>query len=203
MNKNQPFSRLLLQPNFKKLWVSQLLSQLTINLVNFSILTHIYGRTGSTIAVSLLWISYSLPALLIAPFAAGLVDRFSLRRLMVITNLLQAATVASYLLVGNNIFLLYSLVFLYSSLDQLYLPSQQASIPWLVPKALFSAANGIFFLTQQASFLVGFGLGGVFLSLLSRNVTIMLSSLFLAFAAFSVSLLPRDKIHIKSVISFD
>lgn len=192
-----PYKELLNQPQFLKLWTSQLLSQLTINLVNFSILTHIYHQTQSTVAVSLLWISYSLPALFFAPFAGTIVDHFSLRRMMVGTNILQALTVLSYLLIGNNIFLLYSLVFLYSALDQLYLPAQQASIPWLVAKKLLPAANGIFFLTQQASFLVGFGLGGVFLYFLGRSTTIVLSYGALVIAAFAVSRLPLDRSRVR------
>ncbi len=170
-----------------------MLSQLTIQLVNFSILTRVFEVTQSTLAASLLWVAYSLPALFFAPFSGSVVDRFSRRRMMVVTNLLQAATVALYLWVrSDQVFLLYALVFAYSFLDQLYLPSQQASIPSLVEKKLLPAANGIFLLTQQASFLVGFGLGGVFLTLLGRYNTTILASAFLAIAAISVYLLPKD-----------
>ena len=144
-----------------------------------------------------------MPALFFAPFAGSFVDRFSLKRMMVITNLLQSFTVFLYLFARDNIFLLYSLVFLYSALDQLYLPAQQASIPWLVEKEHLSSANGIFFLTQQASFLVGFGLVGLFLFLLGRNITIIFSCLALFMAALAVSRLPRDKTRLKSTIRLD
>ena len=194
---NRPFKQLLSQKNFLFLWISQLLSQLTINLVNFSILTHIYNTTKSSVAVSLLWLAYSLPAFLFGPFSGSIVDRFSRKRIMMAANLLQSMTVALYLLAGNRIFFLYSLAFLYSAFDQLYLPAQQASIPWLVAKPLYPVANGIFLLTQQASFLIGFGLGGILLSLMGPSPTIILSSVFLIMASMFVSRLPHDTERIK------
>lgn len=189
---NQTFKLLLKNPNFVRLWTSQLLSQLTVNLVNFLMLTRIFAATHSTIAVSLIWIAWSLPALLFGPFSGSLVDSFSRRRMMLVTNLLQAVTVASYLLLKDHVFAIYFVVFTYSFFDQLYLPSQQAALPGLIDKKLLSAANGIFLLTQQASFLVGMGLGGIFLSLFGPLFAIVVSSVALVIAAVAVFYLPHD-----------
>lgn len=183
---------LLTNRNFFKLWASQALSQLTVNLVNFMVLVRIFEVTKSSVAVSLLWVAYSLPALILAPISGPLVDHFSKRKLMVITNLLQAVTIASLLLGSDHYFTMYVTVFVYSLLDQIYLPSQQASIPLVVAQKYLPTANGIFLLTSQASFLVGFGLGGVFLSVFSRSPTILFSVLFLLIAAVCVHLLPAD-----------
>lgn len=197
MKNPPPFKELLAIPNFRKLWTSQLLSQLTINLVNFSILIHIYAFTRSSIAVSFLWVAYSLPTLFFAPFSGAIVDRFSLKKMMVITNLLQGCTVLVFLLISRHIFPLYSLVFVYSLLDQFYVPAQQSSVPWLVPQKLLTAANGIFFLTQQASFLIGFGLAGILIQLIGQTVTIILAASFLFIAAIAVFLLPSDNERIR------
>ncbi len=190
--QNPGFKQLLYFKNFNYLWASQLFSQLTINLVNFSLLTHIYGTTKSSVAVSLLWLSYSLPAFLFGPFTGSLVDRFSRKRIMMIANILQAVTVASYLLPGNKIFFLYSLAFLYSAFDQLYIPAQQATVPEVVPKNFLTLANGVFLITQQTSFLIGFGLGSLLLSLMGRSLTIIFSSGFLLLAAFFAFRLPHE-----------
>ncbi|MBI2587532.1 MFS transporter [Candidatus Amesbacteria bacterium] len=168
------------------------MSQLTVNLVNFLLLTRVFASTGSTIAVSLIWVAWSLPALLFGPFSGSLVDSFSRRRVMFVTNLLQACTVASYFLLKNHVFAIYFVVFTYSLFDQLYIPSQQAALPGLIDKKLLSAANGIFLLTQQASFLVGMGLGGIFLSLFGPMFAIIVSSLALLIAAVAVFYLPPD-----------
>ncbi len=202
MKSTHPFKILIKDPDFVKLWVSQALSQLTINLVNFSILTRIFEVTESSVAVALIWVAYSLPALFFAPFSGTIVDRFSRRKMMVVTNLLQAVVVSLYLLVhSHNIFPLYVIVFMYSLLDQLYLPAQQASIPSLVNKELLSSANGIFLLTQQFSLLIGFGLGGLFLAGLGRDATTVLASIFLLVAGLSVWSLPKDWAKSKRVIT--
>lgn len=86
---------------------------------------------------------------------------------------------------------MYVIVLFYSSLDRLYIPAQAASVPWLVEKELLSTANGLFFLTQQASILVGFGLGGVFVSLIGQQATVILSSAFLFLAALAAYCLPK------------
>lgn len=166
-------------------------SQVAINLMNFYVLTQIFARTQSTIAVSLMWIAGALPALIFGPFSGPIVDSLSRRKAMIVTNLLQAIAI-SMLFLTRNLFSFYMVVFLYWFFDQIYLPSQQATIPELIPKKLLSAANGLFLLTQQASVLLGFGLGGILLAILGSNITIALASLGLVVAAVAVFLLPKD-----------
>lgn len=193
MNNIHPFKKLLRQKNFKNIWLSQILSQLTVNLVTFAILTQIYNTTRSSVAVSLLWLAFSLPIFLLGPFSGSLVDRFDLKRTMVMTNIFQGLAVLLLLFVGDNVFSMYSIVLVYSALDRFYVPAQGAAVPWLVPIELLPTANGLFFLTQQASLLVGFGLGGLFLSLIGLPATIMASTVFLFMAAIAATNLPSRK----------
>ncbi|KKU27663.1 MAG: hypothetical protein UX80_C0001G0007 [Candidatus Amesbacteria bacterium GW2011_GWA2_47_11b] len=178
--------------NFLKLWTSQMLSQVSINLMNFYVLTQVFGRTQSTTAVAMIWIASALPALLFGPFSGPIVDSMSRRKAMIVTNLLQAGSIA-LLFFRHQLFSFYSVVFLYSFFDQIYLPSQQASIPALVDKKHLPAANGLFLLTQQASVLLGFGLGGVLLAFLGNSVTIGIASIALVIAAIAVYHLPHDQ----------
>jgi len=94
MNKNQPFKDLLKNRNFVKLWVSQILSQMSINLMNFYVVTRIFSLTSSSTAVSLMWIAGALPCLLFAPFSGPVVDGVSKRKSMIVTNLLQASSIS-------------------------------------------------------------------------------------------------------------
>ncbi len=177
--------------NFLKLWVSQMLSQIAINLMNFYVLTQVFGRTQSTTAVAMIWIASALPALLFGPFSGPIVDSMSRRKAMVVTNLLQAASI-TLLFFKHQLFSFYSVVFLYSFFDQVYLPSQQASIPEIVNRKQLATANGLFLLTQQASVLLGFGLGGILLALLGNTTTIGIASTALIVAAVAVYHLPPD-----------
>lgn len=188
------FKKVLSNPNFVYLWMSQLFSQLTINVVNFLFLLRLFSVTGSTIATSLLWISYALPVILVGPFAAVTVDMFDRRQMLMITNLLQSASIFFYALLKNpSIFLLYGLAMVYSFLNQFYVPAEAASLPSVVSKKSLPQANSIFFLTQQSSLVVGFAIAGLMNHFLGFSVSLFLGAAFLFVAFVSVAFLPPLK----------
>jgi MFS family permease len=187
-------SEILKNKNFVKLWLSQMLSQFTINVMNFYVIVRIYAITRSNIAVSLVWIASALPALVFGPFSGAIVDSFSKRKMLIWTNVLQAVSVAIAMFISpRQAYPLYIITFLYWLFDQVYLPSQQASIPDLVPKKMLPSANGLFLITQQACVMFGFGFGGLLLATLGNTLTIALCSVCLLIAAGSVYYLPKDK----------
>jgi len=186
------FKALLKNTNFIKLWLSQMFSQFTINIMNFYVLTRVFALTESSLAVSFMWLAGAIPALLLGPFAGSIVDNFSRRTILIVTNILQAGVIFCALFVSEKVFLLYAVVFFYWLLDQFYFPSQQASTPRLVPAEYLTAANGLFLLTQQASVFVGFGLGGILLTIFGPVGTVLIASANLLLAAASVYYLPRD-----------
>jgi len=190
----EDYKPILKNKNFLYLWISQILSQLTINIVNFLILIKIYSDTHSSIATSLLWVAYALPAILIGPFAATSVDMLNKKKLLVFTNLLQSVTVFSYILFSNSsVFLLYGIAVVYSLLNQFYVPAEQSTLPSVVQKAAYPLANGLFIITQQGALVVGFGVAGLLLQLLGFEYSILLCSGFLFLAFISVLFLPEMK----------
>ena len=76
--------------NFYLLWTSQILSQITINIMNFLLLARLYEITGSSIATSLLWVTYAIPTIFFGPIGASLADLISRRKTLMVTNFMQA-----------------------------------------------------------------------------------------------------------------
>ncbi len=170
------------------------MSQLTINIMNFLLLTRLFTVTGSTIATSLLWVAYALPAIFFGPIGAASTDLVSRRKMLMITNLLQALTVFGYILAHqSSIFILYFVVVLYSLFNQFYVPAESSSLPSVVSKNLFPHANSLFFITQQASLVLGFGTAGILLDLIGFNGSLILCSVFLLMAFISTAFLPEMK----------
>lgn len=200
------FLPVIKNPDFLKLWISQILSQLTINIMNFVLITKIFEKTGSSIAVSLLWISYALPAIFFLPLAGPLIDVSNRKLVLFFTNLLQAATIMLFLPFINHFYSIFPIVFLYSTLNQFYLPAEAASIPDLVPKKHLSAANSLFLVTSQVMFILGFGAGGPILSLLGQFLPFVIGALLLLTAASVVIFLPdstiRENNFAKSMLNF-
>lgn len=188
------YKLILKNKNFLYIWISQIFSQITINMMNFVLLTRLFEVTGSAISTSLLWVAYALPAILIGPFASGFIDLVDKRKILIFTNLFQSLTIFFYALVfRSSIFVLYEIVFIYSFLNQFYVPSETSTLPSVLNKKNLAQGNGLFFITQQASLVLGFGLAGLLSNLLGFRNTIFLCS-FLVFIAFlSTLFLPSFK----------
>ncbi len=180
--------------SFVYLWFSQIFSQLAISIMNFLFLITVYSYTQSTIATSLLWISYALPALFFGPIAAATVDSVNRKKMLMVANILQASVVFIYAYSSKpEVFMLFALAFVYSLLNQFYVPAEMASLPSVVKKKYLPQANSLFFLTQQGALVLGFGIAGFLNQYLGYSRTLYLCSFMLLLAFVSVSLLPDLK----------
>jgi len=192
------FKTLLRNKKFVYLWVSQILSQLAIQIMNFLIIVRLFEHTGSTIATSFIWIAYALPSILVGPFAATWVDFLDRRLVLVVSNLLQFFVLLAYALTFKQYFFLsYAVVLAYSFFNQFYVPAEASSVPMLVSAKSLPQANGLFFLTQQASVIVGFGIAGLLSESLGFKFTFLLLSALLFVAFVSASFLPNIQVKAK------
>jgi len=198
------FKPVLKNRKFIYLWISQILSQITINLTNFVLLIRLFSNTGSTIATSLLWISYALPAILIGPVGAAVVDMVDRRLILMITNFLQSLVIFLYALTSpGRIFLLYGVTMAYAFLNQFYVPAEAASLPSVVDKKHLPSANGLFFMTQQGAIIIGFVLAGILNHFLGFTTTLLVSAFFLFIAFISVTFLPKIKPQVSIPQNFE
>lgn len=186
---------------FLKLWTSQVCTVLGINIVNYVLLLQLYRSTNSTLAASFLWIAFSLPVLLVGPFASTIVDLVNRKKLLTITTLLQSLTILLFLLPGERYFQIYAIMFIYSLFSQFYGPSESATLPIIVAKEDLAEATGIFLFTGQVGRLLGFGVAGFLTILIGFHPTLILCSALLAIAFISVLSLPI--IHIKKAIDVE
>lgn len=188
------FKTIFKNSKFLYLWSSQILSSVTINIMNFLLLSKLYSETGSSIAVSLLWLAFALPAVVFGPIGAASVDLISRRKTLMVTNILQALTIFAYIFINHHsIFILYAVVLMYSILNQFYVPAESSYLPSTVSKNDLSQANSLFFVTVQASLVLGFGLAGLIQKFLGFNGALILCSVFLFLAFVSTSFLEEIK----------
>lgn len=177
---------------FSFLWFSQIFSQVTINLLNYLLLIRIFLVTGSSLATSFLWVSYALPAIFAGPIGAASVDFVSKRKVLMYANAAQAITILMLAIFHpGRFYLIFASVFIYALFNQFYVPAEQASVPALVPKSQLAFANGLFFITQQAALIFGFGVAGILNKFIGFEKSLFLASGMLALAFISVSFLPK------------
>lgn len=145
---------------FLLLWIAQAATQIGGNMVIFGLTVIISESTGSTTAVSALILTFLLPAVLFSALAGVFVDRMDRRLVLVATNILRGLAFVAIFLVGNHLGLIYLLNVTVSTITVFFAPAEAAMIPILVPRKQLLSANGIFTLTLNAAFALGFTLIG-------------------------------------------
>ena len=129
-------------------------------MVLFGLTVIVVDSTSSNTAVSLLILTFLVPAVLFSAVAGVYVDRIDRRLILIATNFLRGAAFVALYLAGANFAVILLLNIFVSTVTVFFAPAELAMIPTLVPRSQLLAANGIFTLTLNAAFAVGFALLG-------------------------------------------
>jgi MFS family permease len=178
---------------FLFLWLAQASSQVGGNMVIFGLTIIISTAYASHTAVSALLLSFLMPAILFSALAGVFVDRVDKRHMLLVTNVLRGAAVLAILAVGNNLIGLYLLMIFVATVTTFFGPAEASMIPFLVPKHQLLAANGLFTLTMNVAFALGFALVGPFMVALASAelLIVVVAALYFLAAAFCWTL-PSD-----------
>lgn len=154
-------------PNYRRLWLGQLVSEAGDGLTNLALLLLVNSITGSTAAIAAMAICLAIPPLTIGLFAGAYVDRADRRRIMLASDLLRAIVVLGFVLVGSadRLWLLFLFAFVQSSIGTFFAPARGAVIPKVVPREGLLAANSIAQATRVIAGIVGAGLAGLIIGL--------------------------------------
>jgi MFS family permease len=155
-------------PNYRRLWLGQLVSEAGDGLTNLALLLLVNSITGSTAAIAAMAICLAIPPLTIGLFAGAYVDRADRRRIMLASDLLRSVTVLGFVLVGStdSLWLLFILAFVQSSVGTFFAPARGAVIPKVVPAEGLLAANSVAQATRVVSGIAGAGIAGVLIGVL-------------------------------------
>ena len=176
---------------FLLLWLSQVATQVGGNMVLFGLTVIVFEATNhSSAAVSLLLLTFLVPAVLFSAVAGVYVDRLDGRLILVVTNLLRFGLFVILFLVGPNVLLIYLINISVSTITVFFAPAEAALIPRVVPRSQLIAANGLFTFTLNAAFALGFALvGPLVVKLASAEVLLLVvAGLYLIAALFCFTL---------------
>jgi MFS family permease len=192
------FAPLLHRPTFMRLWSSQAISNLGDWTYSLAVAAILAERTHDPRQLALLLIVQMGPAAVTGFFLGPLADRHSRVGLMVGTDLVRAAAVASLLFVGDpSVLHIYAVAMCLGVFGAIFQPSLQASIPNVVDDAHLVAANSMVSATYYVAVMTGPALGGFLVGELGAEPVFALNALsFLASAALIAGIrLPSPRAH--------
>ncbi len=113
----------------------------------------------------------TLPNLLFSPIAGTLVDRWDHREVMIVSDLLRAGIVLLIPIAAVvNLWLVYPLVFLVTTVSIFFRPAKMAILPRLVASDDLVAANSALWVGETFADIGGYVIAGLFVALLGSQL---------------------------------
>ena len=193
------YRQVLANRNFLRLWLAQVFSQIADNLLYFVLIVAVYKQTGSNAAVSGLVVAFTLPALTIGLLAGVIVDRVDKRQVLLLTNVARGGVALAFIVLMRSLPSVFLLGIVASSVRQLFMPAEAATLPRLLKPRELLPANSLFTLTLNASFIVGFAGAGPLLKIAGPESVFLVAAAFFFVAAGLVATLPS----VESEVSTD
>lgn len=192
-NPKNAFLRVMSLAGFRHLWIGQVASQLAFSSMMFVLSLRVYQLTGSNTAVSLLFLTFGIPALFLAVPAGAIDDYLDNRSVLFACDLFRAIVVIGFIFFPGNLPFIYGLAFLLAVVNQFYIPAEVPTIPLVAPHDLLLTANSLFAFTFYSSLAVGSMVAGPILRWFGPYGVFIAISVLFGIAAASVSRVPKEK----------
>ncbi|OEG00120.1 hypothetical protein BHF71_06230 [Vulcanibacillus modesticaldus] len=196
--------------NFVKLWFGQLVSILGDQLHFIAMMVLIQDFYGDIVVTGTVMMVTALPKVLFSPFAGVLVDRWSLKKTMVIADLLRMVLVlfipfTFIVLEVTDMSIIFILTFLISTISVFFYPAKSASIPTLVEKDKLLVANSVSGSTQMIVSLLGLIGGAVLVSIIGTTGAFIIDASSFLISAIFISMItfPHKSKDLKSLDNKD
>jgi MFS family permease len=181
-------------PGFARLWAAEVVSLLGdwFTIIALAVLVS-RGTGGSGLAIGGLLLTQLLPAVVFAPWAGVVVDRFDRRRLLIGSDAIRAVLVLAFIpaaAAGRSEWL-YILAFLHFSVASVFEPGRAALMPALLAPADLVAGSTLSTVTWSVMAALGGLAGGTFLTLLGLRAAFVLDSLTFIASAALIASIPR------------
>lgn len=148
--------------NFTFLWTGQLISTIGKSLTSLAASIVVYRLTGSALSVGLMLMATAGPSLVVGLFAGVFVDRMDRKRIMIISDLVNAILVLMIpFLLPFGVGWLYALVMLSTAATQFFAPAHASVLPEVASDEELAAANSFIAISNFGSSAIGYALAGL------------------------------------------
>ena len=163
------FSPLKRYPDFRRLWLSGLISYFGSMFTYVALPFQVKELTGSYLAVGLIGLVEIIPLVIFGLYGGVLADHMDRKRMIWVTEaaalFLSAILLINSLLPSPKLALIYIVAALFAAVDGLQRPSADAILPRLVEHKDLPAASALMSLRWQIGMVTGPALAGVLISI--------------------------------------
>jgi MFS transporter, DHA3 family, macrolide efflux protein len=132
-----------MQSPFRKLWIAQFVSVFGDFLALFGVISLITFRWhGTPVQVTMVMLSFMLPMAVVSPPAGVFVDRWNVKKLMIISDLIRALLIFG-LVFATNVPQICVIFAVLSAVSSFFAPAQSVALRTLVPPQNLLAANAM------------------------------------------------------------
>jgi MFS family permease len=155
---------------FMVIWVTQIVSVLASGMTGFAMTIWMYQKTQSATAMGLMQVFYITPFLLMSPLAGVLVDRYSRKRMMMVSDITGGLGTLFVLLMYSTgrleFWHLYLAAILNGIGNTFQWPAYSAAISTMIPKEQLGRVNGLMSLMEAGPGVLAPILAGALLPLI-------------------------------------
>ncbi|HEX3088678.1 MAG TPA: MFS transporter [Ilumatobacteraceae bacterium] len=174
--------------DFRLVWCGGFVNDIGDWLLMVALPVYVFIQSGSGSATAILFVVELVAALVLGPVGGSLVDRWDLRRTLIVTNLAQAITLVPLLTVtGDRIWPAYLVVGAQAMLTQINNPASTALLPRVVAPDQLTVANAANSTSASLARLIGSPLGGLAVGLGGIGAVVVIDSL--TFVAVAIAML--------------
>ncbi|MGQ4382938.1 MFS transporter [Streptomyces sp. SAS_270] len=179
------YGRVFAVREFRAVFAAHAFSLLGLMISEIALSVLVYRLTGSPLMSALTFAVGFLPYLIGGTLLSGIADRFPARRVLVVCDLVCAGFVAVMVLPGAGIAVLLAMRCALAVVAPLFQGARMATLTDVLGDGdLFVLGRSLLRIVSQSALLVGFGLGGLLLSVVSpRGALLITVATFLTSAA--------------------
>jgi len=184
--------RLLFARDFGLIWLSQLVSQVGDGISNLALLWFVYSITGSPVKTTIIGLLHTIPPIVLGPVIGVYVDRLPKKIFLIGSNALRAVLIGVLpCAIQTDTFtvnFLYALVLFDAVAMAMFNPALTSSVPLIVSRAQFTAANALIQSTTSLGIIFGPAMSGIGIAFFGSQEVLCLNAVTYFVAALCLAL---------------
>lgn len=181
-------------PAFRRLWAGQLVSLFGDFLAIFAVLSFAtFSLHATATQITYITVSFLVPFAFFGPIAGVFVDRWNLKRTMIISDLIRAVLVV-LLIRASNIYAIYAVLMTMSFVSTFFVPAQSVTLRTLVPPNGLMSANALMQQAMQVIRIVTPALAGALVGWFGAYVCYLIDTSSFLFSALMIAPLTINRV---------